>query len=123
MSRVVAVIGASSDRSRFGNKAVRAFASQGYSVVPIHPKEQEVEGWKAYRSVLDVPGPIDMATMYLAPAVGMKVIEEVAQKGIPEVWLNPGADSPELAERAHSLGLRTVVACSILGVGESPHAL
>jgi hypothetical protein len=123
MSKVVAVIGASSDRAKFGNKAVRAFARQGYTVVPIHPREEEVEGWKAYKSVLDVPGAIDMATMYLAPAVGLRVIEEVAQKGIPEVWLNPGADSPELAERARALGLRTIVACSILGVGESPQAL
>jgi predicted CoA-binding protein len=123
MSRVVAVIGASSDRAKYGNKAVRAFAHQGYTVVPIHPREEAVEGFKAYKSVLDVPGPIDMATMYVAPAMGMRVIEEVAQKGIPEVWLNPGADSPELAERARALGLRTVVACSILGVGENPQAL
>jgi len=123
MSRVVAVIGASSDRTKFGNKAVRAFANQGYAVVPIHPREEQIEGLKAYASVLDVPGAIDMATMYVAPAVGMRVIEEVAQKGIKEVWLNPGADSPELADRARELGLRTVVACSILGVGESPHAL
>jgi hypothetical protein len=123
MSKVVAVIGASSDRSKFGNKAVRAFANQGYTVVPVHPREETIEGWTAYKSVLDAPGPIDMATMYVAPAVGMRVIEEVAQKGIKEVWLNPGADSPELAERARELGLRTVVACSILGVGESPHAL
>ena len=123
MNRIVAVIGASSDRTKYGNKAVRAFAHQGYTVVPIHPRAAEIEGLKAYRSVLEVPGPIDMATMYLAPAVGMRVIEEVAQKGIPEVWLNPGADSPELADRARSLGLKTVVACSILGVGENPHAL
>lgn len=123
MSKVVAVIGASSDRSKYGNKAVRAFANQGYTVVPIHPREESVEGFKAYKSVLDVPGPVDMATMYLAPALGMKVIDEVARKGIPEVWLNPGADSPELADRARALGLKTVVACSILGVGESPHAL
>jgi len=123
MSRVVAVIGASSDRTKFGNKAVRAFANQGYAVVPIHPREEQIEGLKAYASVLDVPGAIDMATMYVAPAVGMRVIEEVAQKGIKEVWLNPGADSAELADRARELGLRTVVACSILGVGESPHAL
>jgi hypothetical protein len=123
MSKVVAVIGASSDPAKFGNKAVRAFARQGYTVVPIHPKEPEIEGLKAYASVLDVPGQIDMASMYLAPAVGLRVIEEVAQKGIPEVWLNPGADSPELADRARALGLRTIVACSILGVGEDPRAL
>lgn len=123
MNKVVAVIGASPDRTRFGNKAVRAFANQGYAVVPIHPREEQIEGLKAYKSVLDVPGDIDMATMYVAPAVGMRVIEEVSQKGIKEVWLNPGADSPELADRARELGLRTVVACSILGVGENPHEL
>jgi len=123
MSNVVAVIGASSDRTKFGNKAVRAFARQGYTVVPIHPRDGEIEGWKTYRSVLDVPGSIDMATMYLPPVLGERVIEEVAQKGIPEVWINPGAESPALIERARALGLRTMVACSILGIGESPHAL
>ena len=122
MARVVAVIGASSDRAKFGNKAVRAFTRQGYTVLPIHPREDEVEGWKAYRSVLDVPGPIDMATIYLPPALGVRVIDEVAKKGIQEVWINPGAESPELIERARALGLRPVVACSILGIGESPNA-
>jgi uncharacterized protein len=123
MNKVVAVIGASSDRTKFGNKAVRAFAHQGCTVVPIHPRETEVEGWKAYQSVLDVPGPIDMATMYLPPSLGERVIEDVAKKGIPEVWLNPGAESPALVDRARALGLRTVVACSIRGVGEDPDAL
>jgi hypothetical protein len=123
MSKVVAVIGASSDRTKFGNKAVRAFARQGYTVIPIHPRELEVEGWKAYASVLDVPGAIDMATMYLPPSLGERVLDELAKKGIQEVWINPGAESPALVERARELGLRPMVACSILGIGESPAAL
>ena len=120
MAKVVAVIGASSDRSKYSNKAVRAFARQGYTVVPIHPRETEVEGWKVYPSVMDVPGPIDMATIYLPPALGITVIEEVARKGITDVWINPGADSPEVVARARELGLRPTVACSIVGIGESP---
>ena len=122
MPRVVAVIGASSDRSKFGNKAVRAFQHHGDQVVPINPREPEVEGLKTYASVLDVPGPVDMATFYVAPRVGLTVLEEVAKKGIGEVWLNPGAASPELVERAKALGVRAVVACSIIGIGESPSA-
>jgi len=118
----VAVIGASSDRQKFGNKALRAFRDRGYTVVPINPKEPEVEGEKSYASVLDVPGDVDMATFYVAPAVGLKIVEEVAKKGIPEVWLNPGADGPQVVERAKALGLKTVVACSILGIGASPAA-
>jgi len=120
MPRVVAVIGASTDHSKFGNKAVRAFRNHGDEVVPINPTEAEVEGLKAYRSVLDVPGPIDMATFYVPPKVGERIIEEVARKGIREVWLNPGADSDALAERAAALKIRAIRACSILGIGDSP---
>ncbi len=120
MPRVVAVIGASTDRSKYGNKAVRAFRNHGDQVVPINPTEGEVEGLKAYRSVLDVPGPIDMATFYVPPRVGEAVIEEVARKGIREVWLNPGADSDALAARAAALQIQAVRACSILGIGDSP---
>ena len=120
MPRVVAVIGASSDRSKFGNKAVRAFLNHGDEVVPINLTEVEVEGLKAYRSVLDVPGPIDMATFYVPPKVGEAVIDEVARKGIGEVWLNPGADSDALAERARVLNIRAIRACSIVGIGDSP---
>ncbi len=120
MPRVVAVIGASTDRSKFGNKAVRAFRNHGDQVVPIHPTEGEIEGLKAYRSVLDVPGTIDMATFYVPPRIGEAVIEEVARKGIREVWLNPGADSDALAERARALNVQAIRACSIAGIGDSP---
>ena len=123
MSKVVAVIGASGNRSKFGNRALRAFQNQGYTVVPINPHETEVEGLKAFRSVLDVPGAIDMASFYVPPEIGAQVIGEVAQKGIPEVWLNPGAESDALIDRARSLNIRPIVACSILAIGENPYAL
>jgi predicted CoA-binding protein len=120
MSRTVAVIGASSNRAKFGNKALRAFAHQGYTVVPINPNEREVEGYRTYGSVLDVPGAIDLATVYVPPQVGVRVMDELAQKGISEVWLNPGADGAEVVHRAGELGLNVIQACSIVGIGESP---
>mgnify|MGYP001583149540 FL=1 len=51
----IAIIGASTDRTKVGNKAVRVYKDKGYQVYPIHPKATEIEGQKAYRSVLDVP--------------------------------------------------------------------
>jgi hypothetical protein len=120
MAKTVAVIGASSDRHKYGNKALRAFANQGFTVLAINPNEEMVEGYRTYGSVLDVPGAIDMATVYVPPDVGVKVIDEIARKGIPEVWLNPGADGDEVVRRARDLGVKTIQACSIIGIGESP---
>ena len=117
---VVAIIGASNDRGKFGNKALRAFRSQGYTAIPINPHESLVEGERAYASVLDYPGPIDEATLYVQPEIGVSVMDEIAAKQIGTVWLNPGADAPEVVARARTLGLSPRVACSIIGVGESP---
>jgi len=120
----IAIIGASPDRKKYGNKAVRVYAEQGYQVFPIHPKAPEVEGHKAYRSILDVPvKTLDMVSVYLSPEIGMKVVEEVAQKPPKELWLNPGAESPELVEKAEKLGLNVIVACSIAARGVSPEKM
>jgi hypothetical protein len=120
MGRRVAVIGASTDHGKFGNKAVRAFARQGYEVLPVHPTAIEVEGWPAFPSILAIPGSVDMATLYVPPEVGLALIDEVARKGVAEVWLNPGSESPQLLARARELGVEPILACSIMGIGDSP---
>jgi uncharacterized protein len=119
--KVVAVIGASNDPRKFGNRAVRAFKRQGYAVIPVNPNETQVDGDKSYASVLDVPGTIDMATVYLQPEPGVQVMEQLAQKGVGEVWLNPGADDDRVVARARELGLNVIQACSIIAIGESPY--
>ena len=117
---VVAVIGASTDRAKFGNKALRAFRQRGYTVVPINPGASVIEGERAYPSVLKYPGNLDEATIYVPPDVGVGIMDELAKKGVETVWLNPGADGPDVVARARGLGLATRVTCSILGIGESP---
>jgi hypothetical protein len=121
MPKVVAIIGASSDRRKFGNKALRAFQRRGYTVVPVNPNEAEVEGLRTVPTVLEIPGHVDIATFYVPPEVGARVMEDVAKKQIPEVWLNPGADGEEALAKAEALGVRPIVACSIVGIGENPY--
>lgn len=118
--KTVAVVGASSNRDKFGNKALRAFEKRGYRVIPVNPNEPEVEGHPTFKSVLDIPGEVHLATIYVPARVGVGVMDDVAKKGIAEVWLNPGADDPAVVRRARELGLRTVQTCSILAIGESP---
>ena len=120
----VAVIGASADRRKFGNKAVRAFAAKGFHVFLIHRTASEIEGHKAYRSVLDVPEEkLDRASLYLPPALGVQMLVEIARKGVAELWVNPGAESDELFDKAKQLGINAIFACSIVGVGMSPSEL
>ena len=121
MAKVVAVVGASSNRAKFGNKALRAFQAEGYKVFAVNPNEAEVEGIKTYASVLDVPDAIDMATVYVPPEIGITLLPQFEQKRIPEIWVNPGAESDELLEEAKKRNLNVIAACSIIGIGRSPY--
>ena len=118
--KTVAVVGASSDRRKFGNKALRAFQAEGHTVIPINPNEREVEGIPTHASVTDVPGRIDMATVYVPPEIGVTLLEGFAQKQIAEIWINPGAESDELLAEARRRKLNVIEACSILGIGQDP---
>jgi predicted CoA-binding protein len=114
----IAIVGASTNRSKYGNKAVRAYARNGYEVFPIHPTAATIEGHPAYPSVLDIPCEmLDRVSVYLSPEVGLELIDEIARKPARELWLNPGAESPELVAKARGLGLNVVVACSLMAIG------
>ena len=120
----VAIVGASGDRSKFGNKSVRAHLAQGYKVFPINPKGGEIEGLTAYTSIAEVPvEKLDRVSLYVPPNVGLSLIDQIAAKGCDELWLNPGSESDELAAKARQLGLEPIIACSIVDVGLSPHEL
>jgi len=119
----VAILGASADRSKFGNKAVRAFLQQGFTVYPVNPKEAEIEGVKCFRTISEIPVRLQMVSVYLPPSILLKVLPEIAAKGCDELWLNPGTESDEILSEAERLGLNVVQACSIVGVGVSPGTL
>ena len=121
--KTVAIIGASNDRNKFGNKAVRGFLQQGFTVYPVNPKETEIEGLPAFKNIGDVPGRPMMVSVYLPPPVLLKVLPDIAQRGCDELWLNPGSESPAVIAEAERLGLNVIQACSIIGVGVSPGSL
>lgn len=119
----VAVIGASRDRRKYGNKAVRAYLECGFRVFPVNPKEATIEELRAYPSLEMIEDPIDYISLYVPPAVGLQLLPAIAAKRPKELWLNPGSESDELIEEAADLHLRTIVACSIVALGLSPDAI
>lgn len=116
----VAVVGASSDRHKYGNKSVRAYLAAGYKVYPIHPREAEIEGQKAYRSLADLPEKVSRITVYLPPQLTRGLLTEIAAAGAEEVFFNPGAADETLAAEARELGIPAIEACSIVDIGHSP---
>ena len=120
MPKTVAVVGASTDRRKYGNKAVRAYGKEGWKVFPIHPKAEEVEGHKAYPDLASVPEKIHRVSMYLPPGVGMQLLPEIARVQPEELFFNPGSESPELVAAAKAHGLNPIQACSILSIGREP---
>ena len=119
-NKSIAVIGASSRRKKFGNKAVRAFAAGGWTVYPINPREDTIEGLKCYESILDVPEPLARVSMYVMPQVGLKMLEDIASKNPDEVFFNPGTANDDVLERAKELDINAIQACSIVDIGMSP---
>ncbi len=110
--KTVAIVGASADPSKFGNKSIHAHLRAGYDVYPVNPKQETIEGLKCYKSILDVPVPLDRISLYVPPPVAVKMLDDIAKKGCKELWINPGVESAELMEKAAALGLNAIFACS-----------
>ena len=96
----VAVIGASADRRKFGNKALRAFVHQGYDVVADPPARVGGRGATRVRVAARRARGGGHGHLLRAAGVGLQVIDTVAQKGFAEVWFNPGSESEALLARA-----------------------
>jgi predicted CoA-binding protein len=116
----VAVLGASRDREKYGNKSVRAHLHAGYKVYPINPRETEIEGQPAFAALAGLPEKVDRITIYLPPAVTREILPEIAAAGAAEVFFNPGAADDTLVAEARALGIAAIEACSIVDLGMSP---
>lgn len=120
MAETVAVIGASKNREKYSNKAIRAYVNQGYEVYPVNPRGGEIEGLTVYRSITEIPVALDRVTVYLPPQLTLTILAGIAEKGTRELFLNPGSESEEVVAKAKSLGLDPILACSIIDIGETP---
>jgi uncharacterized protein len=121
----VAIIGASNDRNRYSNKAVRAFVAHGYTVYPVNPNETLIEGIRAYHKLTDIPETVNFASLYLNPRISLanSLPEQLREKNIEMVIINPGAESDELIRRIKSYGIEVQLICSLMALGSDPDSL
>jgi predicted CoA-binding protein len=106
--RRFAVVGASTDRAKYGNKVLRVYLQNHRDVVPINPNAEEVEGVRAYRDLASVPDEIDGVSIITPPAVTEKVVEQALQRGIKHIWMQPGAESTAAIAAAETSGANVI---------------
>jgi hypothetical protein len=116
----IAIIGASKNRDKFSNKAVRAYKEKDLVVFRVNPNEKEIEGLICYGSVLEIPLDVDIASLYLPPEIGIKVVNDIIKKGIRKVYINPGSESDDIIKKLKKNGVEPILTCSIKALGVDP---
>lgn len=115
--KTVAIIGASANRKKFGNKSVRAHLKQGWKVFPINLKADKIEGLDCFKNILEVGKKINRVSLYINPEQGIRLLDDIARVKPDEVYLNPGSSNDELLNKAKELNLNIIQACSIVDIG------
>ena len=103
-----AVVGASTDRSKYGNKVLRCYQQHGREAYPINARATEVEGQKAYPTLASLPVKVQAISVITPPAITEQVVRDAAAAGVKHVWMQPGAESDAAVEAAESLGMSVI---------------
>jgi predicted CoA-binding protein len=112
--RNVAVLGASPNRERYSNRAIRLLAEHGYRPIPVNPALGEIEDFACYRTLKEITGPLHTITIYLNPSRSTPLIDEILAAHPQRIIMNPGAENEALAEAASSAGIEVVEACTLV---------
>ena len=105
---ILAVVGASRNKEKYGYKLYKALKNAGYTVYPVNPNADEIDGDKCYKSISEVPKKPDVVITVVPPKVTEKIIENVASLGIKKVWMQPGSESDEAIEKCKKRGIEYV---------------
>ncbi len=108
------VVGASANRDKYGNMVLRCYLQNGYRVIPVNPKELEIEGIPCVATVAELPGEVQSISVVTPPAVTEQVVEQAIQKGIRHIWMQPGSESAAAVARCEQSGVNVIADGSCL---------
>ena len=94
----IALIGASANKSKYGNIILKDLIGKGYTVFPVHPSLSEIDGLKVFNSVEDLNGEPDLFVFVVPAAAGIKITRLLHERGFRKFWYQPGAQSSEITE-------------------------
>lgn len=108
-TKTIAVLGLSPDPSKASYRVAKYLKEQGFKIVPVYPKEDEILGEKVYRSLKEIPFEIDMVDVFRKPSALVAVAEVVLARGdIKCFWAQQGIVNNEAAKMVEDAGLKVV---------------
>jgi predicted CoA-binding protein len=118
-SEAFGVVGASTDRGKYGNKVLRVYLQQGKRAIPVNPKEKEIEGVSGVSSVSELPPEVKSISVVTPPHVTEQVVELAIARGIESIWMQPGAESPAAVEKCRASGVNVIAdgSCILVVLG------
>jgi predicted CoA-binding protein len=117
------VAGASANRDKYGNKVLRVYQQHGLRVIPINPREKEIEGIPCVANVMDLPPEVKSISVITPPEVTEQIVDLAVRKGITSIWMQPGAENPTAVERCHVHKINVIAdgSCILVKLGYSEH--
>jgi uncharacterized protein len=120
---VFGVVGASADRSKYGNRVLRCYLMNGRLAVPVNPKEEKIEGIPCVASVAELPPEVESISVITPPSVTEQVVAQAAAKGIKNIWMQPGAESQRAIDLCREKGINVIAdgSCVLVVLGFREH--
>lgn len=114
-----AVVGASADRAKYGNKVLRCYRQHGLPVVGVNPKLAEVEGVPCHASLRTIPGPPRSVSVVAPPAAAAAIVADAVAAGVRQLWFQPGAEEASAVAAARAAGLSVIAdgSCLLVALG------
>ncbi|HSL23542.1 MAG TPA: CoA-binding protein [Vicinamibacterales bacterium] len=116
--RTLAFVGASRNSKKFANMAYRDLRAKGYTLIPVNPHAESIEGDRCYPSLTALPQPVEGAVIMVPPSEAASVVRDAAAAGIRRVWLQQGAESPAALDLCDREGISAVAGECVLMFAE-----
>jgi len=122
-SEIIGVVGASNNRNKFGNKVLRCYQQRGYSAIPVHPAQKEIEGIACVASVADLPDQVKSISVITPPKITEKIVPLAVARGIENIWMQPGAQSEAAIRYCDEQGVNLIAdgTCVLVTLGFDEH--
>lgn len=114
-----AVVGASTNRAKYGNKILRCYQQAGRVAIPVNPRADEIEGVRCYPDLAAIPESVHGVSVITPSRISEDVVIQCGELGIQHIWMQPGAESPRCIDLAEERGISLIpgTACLLVVLG------